>query len=253
MGGKMKNKNDKKTIGKRIEIGILVLFIASAGVLTFLSQNNYNNRLTRVNTVHTEMLNIEHNLEYHGQLVIQNDMYKVKYNVSDYAGAFQGTQQVPEVEVSNLNPVFSYDSLHNLVWDYEEGDVYQGYMDSVIGSKYAYTNILEKPESWTDNQEYLIRVNYLGARKKYVIPSNCILHDDEKSADYVYIVTQEEKIWGTQYKLKRVDVSVVETNGEYSALTDWPGLDIVTEAKDSYYDGMLVGMTEVNTSDKTNK
>ena len=233
-----------KKIIARIEVGLLAIFIIVAITFTFLSQKNYENNLTKVSIVEPTDMSIDHEAEYAGNLTIDiGGKYKIGWFMNDYAKELDQREQLTQVDVSNIVLTYKQDVNEKEKVSYKIGESSTAYIDEVVDVEGGYqvaTYLGEIPASWKKDATYLVTVKFTGNRKKYVIPASCVVYDKQNDQRYVYKIKEEPKIWGTEYSLKKVNVNVIESNGEYSAVENSPGDHIIENASNELYEGMLV-------------
>ena len=233
----------KKIIG-RIEVALLAIFIIVAITFTFLSQKNYKSKLTKVSIVEATDMCIDHETEYIGTMSMDaGGKYKIAWFMNKYAKELDQREQITQVEVSNIILNYKQDANEKEKVGYKTGDMSTSYIDEVMdveGGFQVATYFKEIPASWKKDATYLVTVKFTGSRKMFVIPASCVLYDNQNDQRFVYKIIEEPKIWGTEYSLKKVNVNVIESNGEYSAVDNSPGDHIIENANANLYEGMLV-------------
>ena len=232
----------KKIIG-RIEVALLAIFIIVAITFTFLSQKNYKSKLTKVSIVEATDMCIDHETEYIGNLSMDaGGKYKIAWFMNAYAKVLDQSEQLTEVEVSNIIVNYKQDAYEKQKVSYKTGETSTAYMDEVVDVQGGYqvaTYFNEIPASWKKEDTFLVTIKFTG-RKKYVIPASCVVYDKQNDQRFVYKIKEEPKIWGTEYSLKKVNVNVIESNGEYLEVENSPGDHIIENASTKLYEGMLV-------------
>ena len=233
-----------KKIIARIEVGLLAIFIIVAITFTFLSQKNYESKLTEVSIAQASDMCIDHEAEYTGTLSQEVDgKYKIAWFMNAYAKELDLREQLTEVKVSNIILNYKQDANEKETVSYKTVDVCTAYMDEVVDAKGGYqvaTYFKEIPTSWKKDSTFLVTIVFTGSRKMNVIPASCVIYDKQNEQRFVYIIKEEPKVWGTEYSLKKVNVNVIESNGEFSAVEYIPGDRIVENASFQLYEGMLV-------------
>jgi len=235
--------NVKKIIFK-IELTLLFFVLLISISLTFISQMNYKDKLIEVNLAAPSEDYIDHEVEYKGNLNVESSgKYKVEWIMTDYINYIQDQTEPMKIEICNMKIIYMQDSMEKLNVTYQEGEMTEAFIDmtnAYEGKSKEISYLDQIPQTWKISDPLKVKIKILGARKQFVLPSSCIIKDNQNSKSYVYIIDETPKVWGTEYSLRKILVNVIESNGELSAINMYPGKQIVKDVMTSYYDGMLV-------------
>jgi len=228
----------------KIELTLLLIVLLISISFTFLSQMNYKDKLIEVNLVAPSEGYIDHEVEYKGNLNVESSgKYKVEWIMTDYINYIQNQTDPVEIEICNMKMIYMQDSMEKLNVTYQEGEMTEAFIDMTKaheGGSKEISYLDQIPQTWKISDPLKVKIKIRGARKRFVLPSSCIIKDSQNSKSYVYSIDETPKIWGTEYSLRKILVNVIESNGELSAIDMYPGKQIVKDVITSYYDGMLV-------------
>lgn len=233
---------DGKKIIKEIEVILLVCFLSGAIVFTFLSQRNYDRNLTKVDVTDTREDLIWHDAEYTGTLRQESSGRNIiEWYMKENGNNLQAGST--ETHISKVNISYIQNQNEKIEINCQAGNLYSGLVDEMTemgrGSKIG-SYISELPEGWTTKDTYIVSIGFCESKKPYILPTSCIMYDKEQNQEFVYTIESEKKIWGTEYRLKKMIVKSIETNGELSAVESKIGKKIATNVNENMYDGMLV-------------
>lgn len=223
---------------------LLVVYFIAAICLTFISQKNYERKLVKVEACNCESSSISHNVEYMGKLKPIHGSYEIVCDITDYKKEIKecyNSGELTDVLVSNISIVYGKDKNEkikpgiNIIEEINATINSCSVVDDKLQMKIF---IRDLPDSWELDQEYIIKISFFGTKRRNVVPSSSIISINEQ--DYVFVIEETPKIWGTEYSVHRELVKVVESNGELKALNSLQNKKIIKYANKQYYEGMLI-------------
>lgn len=229
----------KSSFLHKIELGLLVLFFLASAVMTYGSQANYMRRLTVVEVMQPYAGFVEHHMSYPGRMICENGLYKIQFTADLYAELLV-QETPPEMEVAKVSYFFERDAQENLELKMTLGESIRNPLERVEDGNLGVIILKDLPEGWSSKDEYIVSLDIFGTKKMNIVDTSCIWYDAGEGKNYVYTIVEEKKIWGTEYRLYRREVTVEETNGVVSAIKNRPYEPIVKNVSDSWYHGMLV-------------
>lgn len=196
----------------------LVFFIALLG-FTFVSYSVYNASLPVVTTVMTEKGSIVQSTTTSGELFEENAEICVKFSL-------------PFSEDSKVQPI------NNVTVEYNSLITYLSEFDEVIAEKVEpvtsiasiksraisedqtcmeYVAVLDSPEGdvlMKSNTN--ITVSSKSEGYSYIVPSSCVRRDAD--GDYIFRLIERNSLFGKEYCVERVTVTIKAQNGHQSAI-----------------------------------
>lgn len=223
---------------------ILVIYFLAAVSLTFISQWNYERRLVKVESCNCENSSLGHNVEYMGKLNSINGSYEIMCDILDYKNEIKDcydSGDLTDTSVSNTSILYSKDENEKIkpeISIIEESKATISSCSIVDDILQVRMFLPDLPDSWDQNQEYIVKIAFNGTKRKNVVPSSSVISINGQ--DYVFVIEEIPKIWGTQYCVHKELVKVIESNGELKALNSLQNKKIIKYASEQYYEGMLI-------------
>lgn len=232
---------NRKISLRKVCIVLLGVFFLVMGALTVIAQIYYKNNLIQVQTTQTFEKALEHQVEYVAE--VDESASTLNWTMDDTG------KYLAEGDAIVVYPVIlqnDHDEYENVTVSYKKTDVLEGTIIKITESKdtdqYSISAQLQDNNQWNKLQgNCLVQVTFVGNKQSYVIPKSAVISGTGGLNDAVYIIKEEEKVWGTSYYLKKVAITVVESNGEYVAVRYYPGDEIVLNPSDTrLQDGVCV-------------
>ena len=227
-----------------ITVKLLCGFFVVAMIMTVISQINYNNNLTVVRVLHSTDKAISHTAQYAAEAT---DSYSCNWTMEEEGEFLELDDEITIhcVTISskrNVKEVLKpyYETVKSV-----KGSITDVYYDEI--DKLYHVSAASQETILEENVDLVIaEVNYTGNRRSYVIPYDSIIQAksmNESSA--VFIIEEISKVWGTEYRLVRKPIDIIETNGVEAAINSDISSYIVEDAANmNLYAGQAVKITQ---------
>ncbi len=198
---------------------LLCCFFVTAGIMTIISQLNYYNNLVEVTVLKPTGKTMSHTEQYIAEV---SDGYSCSFTMLEEGEFISVGDKVSlhAVKMSSRKTVTGV-----LQPYYEQIQSVEGTITKISHNanenKYIVSAVSKEVLVGNDIDIIIAEVTYIGKYNAYVIPYDCIVQATrEQDSSMVFLIEEVQKVWGTEYRLTKKPVNIIETNGEEVAISN---------------------------------